>query len=86
MASSKCAGFCAALAGASCLSGIGAAQAKTGPSAHKHDGTYTVHIITQHGSCHKAYNTNIAVKGAQVHATGHALIRGSGHIAGTKFW
>jgi hypothetical protein len=71
-----------ALAGAGCFLGIGAVQAKTGLSAH--DGIYAVHIVTQHGSCHKIYNTKIAVRGNQVHATGHALIQGSGHIAGDR--
>jgi hypothetical protein len=74
----------AALAGASCFLRIGAAQAKTAHSAHDHDGVYALHIVTHHGSCLKTYNTKVAIRGAQVHATGHALIRGSGHIAGDR--
>jgi hypothetical protein len=70
MAFAKFAGFRVVRIGASCLLGIGVAQAKAEPSAHRHDGTYTIHIATQHGSCHKAYETSIAIKGAQVHATG----------------
>jgi hypothetical protein len=45
----------AALAGASYFLGIGLAHAKTGLSAH--DGIYALHIVTQHGSCHKSYTT-----------------------------
>jgi hypothetical protein len=48
------------------------------------NGIYAVHIVTQHVSCHKTYTTKIAVRGDPVHATGHGLIRGSGHIAGDR--
>lgn len=78
------AGFAgAAFAGAICLLAAGAADAsaKAGLPSHRHDGIYAVHIVTQQGSCRKAYNTTIAVKGSQVAATGHALLRASGHIA-----
>jgi hypothetical protein len=79
MKSAGYAGFAvAALAGASYFLGIGLTHAKTGLSAH--DGIYALHIATQHGSCHKTYTTKIAVRGGQIHATGHAFIRGSGHI------
>lgn len=41
---------------------------------------YAVRVVTQHGSCDTFYNTKIAVSDGQVHATGHALLRASGHI------
>lgn len=70
----KFAGLAAvALVAASCFLEIREAKAKTGLSAH--DGDYVVHIVTQHGSCHKTYTAYIAVRGRQVHATGHTLMR-----------
>lgn len=83
MRSTGCAGFAGAmLAGASCFLWIGASYAKTNARlpAHNHDGIYAVHVMTRLGSCYKVYNTKIAVTGGQVHATGHALLRASGHI------
>jgi hypothetical protein len=74
----------AALAGASCLLRIEAAQARAGLPGHRHGGIYALHIATHHGSCHKAYDTKISVSGDHVHATGHALLRGSGYIAGDR--
>jgi hypothetical protein len=83
MRSADYAGFAAAaLAGASFSVGIEAtdAQAKPRLASHNHDGIYAVRLATQHGSCHALYNTKITVNDGQVHATGHALLRASGHI------
>lgn len=83
MRSAGHAGFAAAaLAWASFSVGIEAtdAQAKPPLPSHNHDGIYAVRVVTQHGSCHTFYNTKIAVSSGQVHATGHALLRASGHI------
>jgi uncharacterized protein with beta-barrel porin domain len=63
-----------------CL-GIGAAHAKAGLPNQDHDGVYAIHAVTQHGSCHKAYNTKVTVSGGQIRAAGHARVRGSGHIS-----
>jgi len=81
MQSVQYAGFAvAAVAAASFLSGIQATQAEAKRPAHRHDGIYTVRIVTHHGSCHKTYTTNVAISGSQIHATGHALVQGSGRI------
>ena len=60
MRSAEYAGFAAAGRG-KLLFGIGAPPARAGLSAHAHDGIYAVHIVTQHGSCHKAYSTKIVI-------------------------
>src|SRR5271166_2136420 len=84
MRSAKYAGIAlAALAGAGSILGIeAAAHAKTGSPTHVHDGVYSIYVVTDQGSCRKSYTTKIAVSGGQIRATGHALIRGSGHSAG----
>src|SRR5271166_1420249 len=82
MRSAKYAGIAlAALAGAGSILGIeAAAHAKTGSPTHVHDGVYSIYVVTDQGSCRKSYTSKIAVSGGQIRATGHALIRGAGHI------
>ena len=84
MAIAKCTGFQAVLAGAICLWGVCVAQAIARPSLHRHDGTYALHIVTTRGSCPRTFNTRIVVRNSQIHATGHPLVRGSGHIQGDR--
>ena len=50
-------------------------------SAHSHDGIYSVHVLTQHGSCTQSRMTTIAVISGHVHATGHGLMRASGRVS-----
>jgi hypothetical protein len=70
-------GLAAAALAASLWLGVAVAEAK---AEHSHEGVYAVHFVTQHGSCRKAFKTNLGGRGGDIHATGHSLIRGPSRI------
>ncbi len=66
-----------------CLIGLGAQAApKTSIGANAYDGVYSVEIITDEGSCDKAYRWSVAIVDGRVSSTGDVVAEASGQIDG----
>jgi hypothetical protein len=59
----------------------GPAQAQRKSAPQNHDGIYSVHIVTERGSCEKSYVWTIAISGGRVSSTGNTPMEAIGEIS-----
>jgi hypothetical protein len=69
----------AGLLGAAALTGITVAQARTSPTGY--DGTWSVLIVTDKGSCDRAYRYPVRIRNGSVGYAGQASFTVTGRVA-----